>query len=125
MRALTLFLLMSVCALARAQAPVEDRGARASAFTDSQQRVEYARQAAEKADAQVRQSERDAGLAEAALRSAKSQYEAAKADADKAKKALAQARSKAAESRRAYEKESAQFDRLRRGAAAQEGGKAR
>jgi chromosome segregation ATPase len=116
MRTPTFLLLMALCALARAQAPVEDRGTRASVFTDAQQRVEYARQAAEKADAQVRQSERESGLAETALRSAKSQYDAAKSDADRAKKALAQARAKAADSRKAYERESGRFERLRRGA---------
>ena len=104
------------CAVALAQAPVEERGVTGNSFLEAQQRVEFARRAADQAYSALRDAERDLRQADSAVESARRQLDEARTQAERSKKGLAQARAKAAESRAVYERESAQFGRIRRGA---------
>jgi len=115
MRAPLFLALAGLCALARAQAPVEERGVAGSLPLEGQQRVEFARRVAEQADSGLKNAEFDLRRAESALESAQKRHEEAKVHLDRARQNLNEARAKAKESRAAYERESAQFDRRRRG----------
>ena len=99
-------MVLSVSTQAFAQAPVEERSTSGGTGL-AQQRVEFTRQAMERADAQVRDALAD-------RKQAASRFDAAKAALDEADKALAKAKSAAAEAKRAYERESSEFDRQRR-----------
>ena len=116
MRAPLFLALAALCTVATAQAPVEERGVSANLPLDGQQRVEFARRAAERADSDLKDAERSVRRGESALESAQWQLENAKAQLEQARKNFDVARTKASESRAAYERESAQFDRRRRGA---------
>lgn len=116
MPALVFLTAMMLPAAALAQAPVEDRGVGGGSFGEAQQRVEFARQAAEQADRRVLEAEAGARAADGALASAQRQLVEARAGTDKARKDLEQARARARELRKAYEREATQFERVRRGA---------
>jgi len=103
-------------AVALGQAPVEERRAPVNLFSDAQQRVEFSRKAAEQADSGLRDAERDLRRAEAEVESAQEQLRRSKVQAEQSRKNLAQARARAAEARSLHERESAQYDRMRRGA---------
>jgi len=110
-----LLLVALVSSAAFGQAPVEDRRPRGDGYLDSQQRVDFARRSVEQSERRVREAELSLKEAEASFSAVQSQYEQSKAHAEKARKDLAQARAKAAESRKTYDSESAEFERLRRG----------
>ena len=115
MRAPICLALAALCAVANAQAPVEERGVVPNLSLGAQQRVESARRAAERADSELKDAERNVRRGQSALESAQWQYENAKAKLEQARKNLEDARAKATESRATYDRESAQFERLRRG----------
>ena len=121
MRALSFLVLALLCRAAVAQAPVEERRSQNDTLAGAQQRVEFSRRAAEQADQRAGQAEQEARDAQAALESAQKRHEEAKARAETATRELTQARANASTSRHAYEQESAQFDRVRRGAARPQG----
>ena len=100
-------------AVAVAQAPVEEREPRASSYTEAQQRVEFARQSVTRSEQRVKDAERRVRDAEAALLPALRQYEGTKSRLDKARADLERERSAVSASRKAYETESATFQRLR------------
>jgi hypothetical protein len=108
--------LVLMHAVALGQSPVEERRAPANSLFDAQQRVEFSRKAAEQADSGLRDAERDLRLANAGIESAQQQVQRARARAEQSRKNLAQARARAVEARSLHERESAQYDRLRRGA---------
>jgi hypothetical protein len=116
------FLLLAVvtAAPALAQAPVEERQSRTNSFSEAQQRVEFARQTAERSERRVGEAERRLRGAEAALLPALRQYEETKSRLEKARVDLDRERAAASESRKAYEAESAAFQRLRAGGNARE-----
>jgi len=99
--------LWSVTAHAAAQAPVEERRPTPDDVGIAQQRVEFRRQALERAEAEVRD-------ALAAQRDAARRFAEAKSTLDTAGRSLDKARAAAAEAKRAYDKESSQLDRQRR-----------
>jgi uncharacterized protein YPO0396 len=107
-------LLLLIAGLAQAQAPVEDRKPRLDPLLESQQRVDFARQASDQAEQRVRQAERDALQDETAFKAVQKQADEARAVSEKSKKNLADTRARAVEAKRAYDKESAEFTRLRR-----------
>ena len=115
---LVLLITLMLPALALAQAPVEDSGVRGDSFVEAQQRVEFARRAAEQADQRMAAAEGAVKTADTALASARKQFDEAKAGADKARRELEQARAKAGESHKMYEREATEFERLRRGGSA-------
>jgi chromosome segregation ATPase len=115
MRNRLLLLIVFSTAPVFAQAPVEERSLRGDAFTEAQQRVDFARRTWEQSERRVKDAEQSLKEAEAAFSAMRSQYEQAKSQAEKAKKELGQARATVSESRKAYETESADFERLRRG----------
>jgi chromosome segregation ATPase len=100
-------------AAAVAQAPVEERQQRAASYSEAQQRVEFARQTLTRSEQRVKDAERRVRDAEAALLPALRQYEGTKSRLDQARAELERERSVAGESRKAYETESATFQRLR------------
>jgi len=116
MRAPIFLAFAALCTVANAQAPVEERGVAPNLSLGAQQRVEFARRAAERADSELKDAEREVHRAESALESAQRRYDDANARLERAKRNLGQASAKATESRAIYERESAQFDSLRRGA---------
>ena len=116
MRAPAYLAIAVLCTVANAQAPVEERGVAPNLSLGAQQRVEFARRAAERADSELKDAERNVRRGESSLESAQWQYENAKAKLEQARKNLDGARSKASEAHASYERESAQFDRQRRGA---------
>ncbi|HYA46979.1 MAG TPA: hypothetical protein VEF92_05455 [Burkholderiales bacterium] len=116
MRGAIFLALVGLRAVALAQAPVEERGVAANLSLDAQQRVEFARRAAEQADSGLKTAESDVHRAESALESAQKQHDEAKSRLERARRSLDQARAKAKESHATYERESSQFDLHRRGA---------
>jgi DNA recombination protein RmuC len=108
-----LLLAIVTAAPAVAQAPVEERQRRADPYAEAQQRVEFARQTAERSERRVRDAEQGVRNAEATLVPAQRRYEESKSQVDKARAELAQARAAASDSRKSYEAESAAFQRLR------------
>lgn len=98
---------------AQAKAPVEDRSPRQDPFQEAQNRVEFARQAMTQAEQRLEQAERFALQDELAFKSVQKQADEARAVSERSQKDLAQARSRAVETRRTYEKESADFARAR------------
>ena len=106
-RAWMFAVLCSVTTHAMAQAPVEERQPPPEDARLAQQRVEFRRQARERAEAEVRD-------ALAAQREAARRFAAAKSTLDSAGKSLDKARAAAAEARRAYDKEASELDRWRR-----------
>ena len=109
-----LFLLPFCAGHAFAQAPVEERKPRQDPFLESQQRVDFARQSFDQAVQGMGRVEREALQDETAFKALQKQADEARGVSEKSKKALAEARARAAEAKRAYEKESAEFARIRR-----------
>jgi hypothetical protein len=99
-------LVMSVAAQVLAQAPVEERRPARDDAGLAQRRVEFARQALGRAEAELR----DATVAH---REAQLRFDEAKARLDEAGKLLARARAAAAEARKSYEADSSEFERRR------------
>ena len=98
-----------------AAAPVEERSHRADPVEDAQQRLEQTRRDMSAAEAQVQQAERNVRATDAALATAQKQADEARARRDAAHKELADARTRRAEAKNAHDRESAAFERLRRG----------
>lgn len=98
---------------ARAQAPVEERKLRQEPLQEGQHRVEAARQALMQAEQRLQQIERQVLQDELAFNAVQKQADEVRAVSEQSKKELAQARSRKAQLQRAYEKESAEFARVR------------
>ncbi len=120
MRFTVTFLFCAVAAMsnaghlhAQAKAPVEDRSPRQDPFQEAQNRVEFARQAMTEAEQRLEQAERFALQDELAFKAVQKQADEARAVSERSQKELAQARSRTVETRRTYEKESADFARAR------------
>lgn len=107
-------LLAAVITAAHGAAPVEERGHRSDPIEDAQQRLEQTRRDMNAADAQVQQAERSAREADAALAAVQKQYDEARARREAAHKQVADARARRVAATKAHERESAEFERLRR-----------
>ena len=105
-------------AQAIAQAPVEERRSSGEPIASAQQKVEFARRGMSEAEDRARQADLEHKQALEVLAVEKKRYDEARARSDAARKTLDQAKARYAEARSAYEKESADFDRLRHGKAA-------
>ncbi len=115
-RAALLALVFSLAAAqAFAQAPVEERRSSGEPIATAQQRVEFARRGMSEAGDRARQADIEHKQMLELLTAAKKRFDEAKARSDVARQSLDQARAKYAEARALYEKESSDFDRLRRG----------
>jgi len=99
--------LWSLTAHAIAQAPVEERRPLPDDVGVAQQRVEFRRQALERAEAQVRDTL-------AAQQEAARRFAEAKSTLDSAARSLDRARAAAAEAKRALDRESSELDQRRR-----------
>ena len=108
MRAWLFALLITATAEVLAQAPVEDRKPARDDLGAAQRRVEFTRQALDRAEAEVR----DASVAH---KEAQQRFDEAKAQRDKTAGNLARARAAAAEARKGYERESSELERRRSG----------
>ena len=106
-RAWMVAVLCSVTAHAMAQAPVEERRPPPEDARLAQQRVEFRRQALERAEAEVR-------YALAAQKEAARRFAEAKSTLDTAGRSLDKARAAAAEAKRAYDRETSELERRRR-----------
>ncbi|OGA07895.1 MAG: hypothetical protein A3H33_14285 [Betaproteobacteria bacterium RIFCSPLOWO2_02_FULL_65_20] len=107
-RAWLFMLVMSAAAQVFAQAPVEERRPARDDAGLAQRRVDFARQALEQAEAQVRD-------AAAAHEQAQSRFDEAKAGLDATGKSLARARAAAAEARKRYDAASSELERRQAG----------
>jgi hypothetical protein len=101
-------ILLAVAAQVFAQAPVEERRPARDEAGLAQRRVEFARQALDQTDAQVRD-------AAAAKKEAQSRFDEAKAALDRTGASLARARAAAAEARKRYDAESSELERRQGG----------
>lgn len=112
---LSIFILsIGLASVAQAQAPAEERRhASTDPLGEAQQRVEFARRAKAQAGDRVARAEGAARESDAEFQTVKKQFDQAAARRDAARKAMAEARAGAAAANKAYEKESAAFDRLR------------
>jgi hypothetical protein len=108
MRVWTFALLLIVATGVRAQAPVEDRRPARDDTAASQRRVEFTRQALDRAEAEVRD-------ASAAHSEAQTRFDDAKAQLEKSAANLARAKAAAAEARKNHEGESSRLERQRTG----------
>lgn len=98
---------------APAQAPVEDRTLQQDRFPAAQQSAEFARQAAERADARVNDAQAELRLARDAQAAAQKQLDEARARADQANKSLEAAKSAQAEARRNLAREGGELEKAR------------
>ncbi len=105
-RAWLVAVLWTVTAHAIAQAPVEERRPQPDDVGLAQQRVEFRRQALERAEAEVRD-------ALAAQKEAARRFGEAKSALDAAGRKLDKAKAAAAEAKRAYDSEASQLERRR------------
>lgn len=114
---IVLFLMLCAAHLAVAQTPKAPAEERRHASTDplgeAQQRVEFARRAKAQAGDRVARAEGAARESDAEFQTVKKQFDQVAARRDAARKAMAEARAGAVAANKAYEKESAAFDRLR------------
>lgn len=112
---LSIFILSaSLASVAQAQAPAEERRHTSTdPLGEAQQRVEFARRSKAQAGDRVANAEGVARESDAEFQAAKKQFDQTAARREAARKALAEARSAAAAANKAYDKESAAFDRLR------------
>lgn len=94
---------------------MEDRRPSGEPIASAQQRVEFARRGMSEAEDRAKQADLEHKQALEQMAVEKKRYDEAKARSDAARKSLDQARAKYAEARTRYEKESSDFDRLRRG----------
>jgi hypothetical protein len=105
--------LALVATASLAQAPAVDRKAAARELDEAQRKVEFARMHAIEAAERVRAAEQAANDAAAARKGADQAAADARAREDAAERALAEARRLAADTRDAYRKAAAEFDRQR------------
>lgn len=108
MRAWLFMLVMSAAVQVFAQAPVEERRPARDDAGLAQRRADFARQALEQAEAQVRD-------AAAEHEQARSRFNEAKAGLDAAAGSLAKARAAAAEARKQYDAEASELARQQAG----------
>lgn len=106
MRGWAFSLLLMSAAQALAQVPVEDRRPPSDETGAAQRRIEFTRQALDRAEAGLRD-------ATAAHRDARKRYDDAKSGLDKAEKDLARAQSAGEQARKAYERESSDLAKRR------------
>jgi chromosome segregation ATPase len=123
---LALMYRLSICSIiaftlalssAWAQAPAEERRAYGNPLSDTQQRVEFSRQASVNADRRAMRAELELQQIDHELREVQKHLDAIRTRQDKAKKELAEARSAAAAARKDFDRESAALERMRQGQA--------
>ena len=97
-----------------AQAPIEDRGRRADAYADAQQRVDFSRKASQQAEADLKAKEFEFQQSDDALKAAQKQFDEARARREKARKELSDAANRSTEAKRGLDRESAAFEKMRK-----------